>query len=440
VGLLSIDFRGAFDHLKWQYIKDQLATCDLPQEILGVLDSYLWDRRAEIQTGQGPVCREIQRGCAQGSVLGPVLWNLALDPLLRDLEAEQLQVIAYVDDVAIMIEANTKTALEEKAAMALRRIEEWTRPAGVDISYEKSAFVLVKGKLARRSPPVIRFNGRSIKVKDEIRYLGITIGTRLAYAPLATDRYDAAMAKLNSLKSLGGATWGLDYRKKRLLYVTVIKPVLLYGVEAWGPGMPKYAINKIKQAHRRALIWVAAGYRTLPYLAVCVLVGEPPIELLIKKRCGLAAMRAARNSEERDLERLEADILDAWQDMWTASSVGRHTYDLFPSIRRRLAYRHIHLDFVTTQYLTGHGDFAAKLCEWRKREFPMCECGEAEETAAHVIRDCPRYARARMVAEYEGLNFAMPETLTTRKNYGTFVKLCRSIARSKNVEAQNCDR
>jgi len=116
--VLSIDFRGAFDHLKWRYIREQVAECGLPQEIEGILASYLSDRWAEIAEDHVHLRHRFERGGAQGSVLGPLLWNMALEPLLENIKRACQRVVAYVDDVAILVPGGRKAQIEERAESA----------------------------------------------------------------------------------------------------------------------------------------------------------------------------------------------------------------------------------------------------------------------------------------------------------------------------------
>jgi len=53
------------------------------------------------------------------------------------------------------------------------------------------------------------------------------------------------------------------------------------------------------------------------------------------------------------------------------------------------------LDYYVTQFLTGHGDFRAKLHSFKLVEDPICECGRMPETVRHVLRFCPRIKEAR---------------------------------------------
>lgn len=69
---------------------------------------------------------------------------------------------------------------------------------------------------------------------------------------------------------------------------------------------------------------------------------------------------------------------------WDHSSKGRHTYQLLPNIKNRMKMKHLVIDRFTSQLLTGHGNFAAKLPAFSLKPISMCECG-LEEKAEHVL-------------------------------------------------------
>lgn len=64
----------------------------------------------------------ISSGVPQGSVLGPSLWNTMSDGVLQ---LEGIGMIAYADDLAAVIKANTEADLEDKASKVLGDINKW---------------------------------------------------------------------------------------------------------------------------------------------------------------------------------------------------------------------------------------------------------------------------------------------------------------------------
>jgi len=69
-------------------------------------------------------CKEINRECPQGSILGPILWNTYLDNLLDLLDKEEniTDFAAYADDLCILIAGNSRKELETKTNIAVRTI------------------------------------------------------------------------------------------------------------------------------------------------------------------------------------------------------------------------------------------------------------------------------------------------------------------------------
>lgn len=58
------------------------------------------------------VIEEMNRGCPEGSVLSPTLWNLTFDILLNKPFPNTARPIAFADDVAFVIQGNLRRDLE----------------------------------------------------------------------------------------------------------------------------------------------------------------------------------------------------------------------------------------------------------------------------------------------------------------------------------------
>ncbi|GBL94125.1 hypothetical protein AVEN_185076-1 [Araneus ventricosus] len=81
--MISLDTKGAFDHLQYTSIKNSLDKLKYQINTLETLIDILSNRKVAINISQGPATWNEQRGCPQGSCTGPAFWNLVADEVLQ---------------------------------------------------------------------------------------------------------------------------------------------------------------------------------------------------------------------------------------------------------------------------------------------------------------------------------------------------------------------
>lgn len=72
----------------------------------------------------------VERGVPQGPVLGPCLWNIMYNGLL-ELLPENVQCIAFTDDLAVVATAEHGNFLSEKLEPAFQLISHWMKLNGL---------------------------------------------------------------------------------------------------------------------------------------------------------------------------------------------------------------------------------------------------------------------------------------------------------------------
>lgn len=104
----------------WKALFGRLCSARIPSNLYGLLVSY---RRGRSVTVRGETFAKktfSERGCSQGSVLGPELWNLVFNELIILLDhLELVFVVAYRSDFLLVIEAKI---LDTGACLLLTRV------------------------------------------------------------------------------------------------------------------------------------------------------------------------------------------------------------------------------------------------------------------------------------------------------------------------------
>ena len=108
-----LDIKGAFDNAWPPSIICKLKEKHCPSYLINLIASFLHHRTASLKMFDSQYEAQIQKGCPQGSILSPFLWNLIIDGALRETLPKGIKIQAYADDLVIF-----KTGTNEKNSNA----------------------------------------------------------------------------------------------------------------------------------------------------------------------------------------------------------------------------------------------------------------------------------------------------------------------------------
>ncbi|CAB0031080.1 unnamed protein product [Trichogramma brassicae] len=206
---------------------------EVPAYLLRIVSSYFLDRVLEFTTDDGSETYEVTAGVPQGSVLGPILWNVMYDRILRLKLPRSAKIVGFADDIAVTVVAKHLDLVEFYSK------RDYTSDRGP----EKPRYFLVTSRKVRETI-TLRAGDHYITSAPCIRYLGVHIDARLRFDEhlrIVSDKANrVAGALLGIMPNIGGPR-----SSRRRLYASVVDSILLYGAPAWMAKVAKDALGII---------------------------------------------------------------------------------------------------------------------------------------------------------------------------------------------------
>ena len=139
--LILLDLSSAFDMIDHELLIERLQVrFGITGNALIWLKSYLSQRHTTVSiNGFHSISRTVLRGVPQGSVLGPLLFNLFISPIEDIIHDHQLSVLLYADDTQLYISIKPSTSEETKIGLetCLSTLRNWFIENKLTLTYQK---------------------------------------------------------------------------------------------------------------------------------------------------------------------------------------------------------------------------------------------------------------------------------------------------------------
>ena len=174
--ILSIDSRKAFDSISIPFLHAVIDKIGLPSWLSNLVKGLYHLARVTPVFGSKPtgVWIDLRRGVRQGCPLSPLLFAIAMDPLVERLRAlEDVETFAFADDLAFAALCNY-SFIE-----VMYIIDSFTEVSGLGINTDKAVLVYVGSKSVAETWVKQCSPWSDLTVSDRCLYLGVLIGSSL---------------------------------------------------------------------------------------------------------------------------------------------------------------------------------------------------------------------------------------------------------------------
>ncbi|KAL9954029.1 hypothetical protein ACROYT_G041517 [Oculina patagonica] len=248
IGAAAIDLSKAFDCLPHDLILDKLKFCGMDDTSLELLRSYLSSRFQRVQlSGTYSAWKEVSRGVPQGSILGPLLFNIFMNDMIYAIR--ECRLLSYADDTKIYHSHASPGAVELAVNQDLDNAATWFKENGMKANPDKYQAIV----LGKNSQEISLKSGDiNIPIKDQISLLGVTLDSKLkfdAHVAIVCRKVSSQVNALNRLKTI------LPLKTKQSLYRSFILPHFYYCSQVWHH-CGKRNTRKLEKVNERALRYV----------------------------------------------------------------------------------------------------------------------------------------------------------------------------------------
>lgn len=425
--LILLDVRNAFNSASWRGILDVLRKRKISAPIIKLIADYFSNRNIQVDRKQRV---EVSAGVPQGSVLGPTLWNLLYDEIFKEKLPEETKLVAFADDLAVVVTAKTGDDLEIRANDVLQTIDIWMAKNSLSLAPEKTEAVLLCGK-RRPIPVTFELANTVITPTKSVKYLGVTIDNRINFGDhilTVTNKADKIAAALTRLMpNIGGPKEG-----KRRVLCSVVHSILLYAAPIWYETLSiKKNLMMLQKTQRKIALRVISAYKTVSTEATLVIASIIPFHLLARERDTVH-----RSGEGKNVAANEArqKSLEDWQTEWENCSKAAWTRRLIKRIEPWVRRKHGSTDYFLTQFLTGHGRFAAYTKKIGITPEDTCYYCGVEDTPEHTIFECPKWVEERHHLRGINPDNVVEEMLKSKANWENIKKPITNIVMKKEKE------
>lgn len=172
--LVLLDMSSAFDLVNHNILLDDLSHIGVCDSALSLLRSYLLNRTYSVMfNSTQSSTHPLASGVPQGSILGPMLFNLYLSSLGNIIRRYNIPFHIYADDIQLIVPCPSSDSII--VTPILSDIQSWISSRHLRLNSSKSEYLVLHPP--RISPPVLPF-----PLSDTVKNLGIIFDSSLTFS------------------------------------------------------------------------------------------------------------------------------------------------------------------------------------------------------------------------------------------------------------------
>ena len=242
-GALLTDLSKAFDCLSHGLLLAKLHAYGFDYGALKLIHSYLSGRNQRTKVRNSfSSWKEILFGVPQGSILGPLLFNIFLCDLFFMIKSVNFS--SFADDTTPYADGDCISDVVGTLEKSTNDLFKWYSDNQMKVKPEKCNLIVNSA-----DDISLNLNDNSIKCSESVRLLGVQIDNKLTFKGHVSSLCRIANQKLHAFARV---TPFMDFHKKRLLFNAFFQSQFSYSPLTW-MCHSRELNNKINRSHEKCL-------------------------------------------------------------------------------------------------------------------------------------------------------------------------------------------
>ncbi|XP_074041168.1 uncharacterized protein [Leptinotarsa decemlineata] len=273
-----LDIKGAYDNINLSKLHSYLIHYGIQDDLANLIFRIFNNRLTYVLDNEdnlhGPGLAT--RGLPQGSPLSPVLFNIYLRSLY-DVVPSSSKLIAYADDLILLVKGNNIKVMENEINCTLHKIKKWMDKHQLQMAIQKCDAIWFFNNKKVKHNLTISIDSYNLSVKKEVKYLGVTITHNLKWDTHINNIIKRANQGINVIRCFSRVWWGADPKCLLMAFNGLVKTHLDFGSILFQPSTKKN-LCKLNTVFYQGLRAVTGTMKSTPTNALLAETGETSLE------------------------------------------------------------------------------------------------------------------------------------------------------------------
>lgn len=278
VGGIFLDVAKAFDKLWITGLIYKMIKLNFPHNLIHLIHSYLSGRSFTVRIHQtlSPI-HKILSGVPQGSVIGPLMYNLYICDISRHYKTI---LCLYCDDSAILSASHHPGYLSKQLQHHIHILENYFTRWKIKINPSKTQ--AIHFSRARTDPPRVYINNTPIPWAKSVRYLGVELDKSLTFSKHVSNIIKKLKFTSENLRFLLFNP-KINVHTRMRIYNACLLPIITYAASSWF-FCSKTNIKKLETFHSKTLRRIRRAWRYMKNTVVFRDLNSSPIKQIVQRQ------------------------------------------------------------------------------------------------------------------------------------------------------------